>query len=59
MWYRLMVALTFASTDSVKHFLHRRSPEYGLKKKASLVLQALQTGVSIGFPSLGLIGELN
>jgi predicted nucleotidyltransferase len=37
-----MVALTFASTDTVKHFLQSLSPEYGLKKKASRRLQALQ-----------------
>src|SRR3972149_3119900 len=30
-----IVARTFFSTASVKHFLQRRCPEYGLKKKGS------------------------
>jgi hypothetical protein len=34
--------------DWVKHFLHSVSPEYCLWKKASLVLQALQTRAVIG-----------
>ena len=41
MWYLPMAALTFASMDSVKHFLQSFSPEYGLKKKAFLRLHAL------------------
>jgi len=39
MRYFAIVALTFVSIDSTKHFRHRLSPEYGLKKKASLTLQ--------------------
>jgi hypothetical protein len=34
--------------DWVTHFLHSVSPEYCLWKKASLVLQALQTRAVIG-----------
>jgi hypothetical protein len=54
-----MVALTFASIDVVKHFLQSRSPEYCLWKKASFVLQALQTGVSIDFSFDSFDWELN
>jgi len=42
MLYLAMVALTLFSMDLTKHFLHSLSPEYGLKKKASLRLQMLQ-----------------
>jgi len=38
-----MVDLTFSSTDSVKHLLHRLTLEYGLKKNASRRPQTSQT----------------
>jgi hypothetical protein len=41
--YFTIVALTFSSTDSVKHLLHRLTPEYGLKKNASRRPQTSQT----------------
>jgi hypothetical protein len=41
--YFTMVILTFSSTDSVKHLLHRLTPEYGLKKNASRLPQTSQT----------------
>src|SRR4030043_733339 len=44
--YLAMVALTLASIDSAKHFLQRRSPEYGLKKNASLRLHTEHTAVA-------------
>jgi hypothetical protein len=40
--YFATVALAFSSMDLVKHRLQSFSPEYGLEKKASLVLQAVQ-----------------
>jgi len=36
--------------DRVKHFLQSFSPEYGLKKKASLRLQLVQVAVLIEVP---------
>jgi hypothetical protein len=36
----------------VKHFLHRRSPEYCRKKKAERVLQQVQILGSIAFDCL-------
>ncbi len=39
--YSETVALALSSTDFEKHFLHSLSPEYGLKKNASLFLQAV------------------
>jgi hypothetical protein len=41
--YLAIVARTFASIDSAKHFLQSLSPEYGLKKKASLRLHTAHT----------------
>jgi hypothetical protein len=38
--------------DWVKHFLHSRSPEYRLWKKASRLSQALHVGVAIEFSQL-------
>jgi hypothetical protein len=41
--YFTIVVLTFSSTDSVKHLLHRLTPEYDLKKNASRRPQTSQT----------------
>src|SRR3972149_8302257 len=51
--YLAMLPLTFASMDSVKHFLQSLSPEYGLKKKASLRLHRVQTAAA-AFPLIRL-----
>jgi len=45
-----IVALTLSSTDLAKHLLQSFSPEYGLKKKASLNLQLVQVAVLIEVP---------
>jgi hypothetical protein len=42
MLYLAMVTLTLFLTDLIKQLLHNLSPEYGLKKKASLRSQILQ-----------------
>jgi hypothetical protein len=41
--YLAMLARTFASIDSAKHFLQSLSPEYDLKKKASLRWHTVHT----------------
>jgi hypothetical protein len=41
--YLAMLARTFASIDSTKHFLQSLSPEYSLKKKDSPRLHTVHT----------------
>jgi hypothetical protein len=47
MLYLAMVTLTLFLTDLIKQLLHNLSPEYGLKKKASLRLQILQRSLRL------------